>query len=498
MRAYLLGVDVGTSACKVALFRPDGGVAAQATAEYPVYYPQPGWAEQDPQDWWKAICASVQRVLAESGVAAGEIAGIGTDGQSWSAIAMDANGEPLCNTPIWTDTRARKECAQIMERVPGDALFALCGNPVQPSYTLPKILWYQNNRPDVYQKTAHILQSNSYIVYRLTGRITQDISQGYGLCCFDMRRGQWNLDIAQQLGVRAGLLPELFPSHQVVGTVTREAARATGLLEGTPVVAGGLDAACGTLGAGVTEPGQTQEQGGQAGGMSLCIGQYAADPRLILGQHVVPGRWLLQGGTTGGGGALKWLRQTVCPDLDFGQMDALAASVPAASDGVLFLPYMAGERSPIWNPNASGVFFGLSYAKTRAHLIRAAMEGVGYALRHNLETAQEAGASAQTLRAMGGSANSLVWTQIKADITGHPIQVPASDTATTLGAALLAGVGTGLYANFGDACANTVKVTRSHTPDESLKPAYDQGYAAYRELYTRLEPMMADGGTVKG
>ena len=492
MGAYLLGIDVGTSACKVALFAPDGAVQAQGMGEYPVLYPQAGWAEQRPEDWWQAICETLRRVIAQSGMDPKEIAGIGVDGQSWSAIAMDAQGQVLTNTPIWTDTRARAQCDAIRGQVGEAELFALCGNPIQPSYTLPKILWYRDHLPEVYARTAHILQSNSFIVYRLTGAITQDVSQGYGLCCFDMHTGQWDTCVAARLGIRPELLPPLFPSHAVVGTVTQAAARLTGLAAGTPVVAGGLDAACGTLGAGVTEPGQTQEQGGQAGGMSLCIDQYAADARLILGYHVVPGRWLLQGGTTGGGGALKWLRETMCPDLSFEQMSALAQSVPPGSDGVLFLPYMAGERSPIWNPNASGVFYGLNYAKTRAHLIRAVMEGVAYALRHNLAVAEAAGARAGTLRAMGGSANSAVWTQIKADVTGRQIEVPASDTATTLGAALLAGVGTGLYPDFAQACARTVAVRCAYAPNSAVEALYAQGYANYRELYRRLAPMMGD------
>jgi xylulokinase len=255
-------------------------------------------------------------------------------------------------------------------------------------------------------------------------------------------------------------------------------------------VAGGLDAACGTLGAGVIETGQTQEQGGQAGGMSICTDAYAADIRLILGMHVVPGRWLLQGGTTGGGGALKWLRDTVCPELSFEEMSSLAGDVPAGSGGVLFLPYMAGERSPIWNPNATGVFFGLDYAKTRGHMIRALMEGVAYALRHNLETAAGAGAHVHSMRAMGGSANSLVWTQIKADVTGRQIDVPQSDTATTLGAAILAGVGTGVYGGFPEAVKKTISVRRIHAPNAALRDVYEEGYQRYRALYERLEPMM--------
>ncbi len=491
MGAYLLGVDVGTSACKVALFNIDGAVVAQGLGEYPVYYPRAGWAEQNPEDWWTGVCHTIRDVLTQSGVNPAEIAGVGVDGQSWSAIAVDAAGNVLANTPIWTDTRARAECEQMKGLVPEAELFALCGNPLQSSYTLPKILWYKNNLPEVYQKAAHILQSNSLIVYRLTGAITQDLSQGYGLSCFDMHTGKWDYTVAEKLGVRKELLAPLYPCHEVVGQVTKAAAELTGLAEGTPVVAGGLDAACGTLGAGVTEPGQTQEQGGQAGGMSLCMDTYAADPRLILGMHVVPGRWLLQGGTTGGGGALKWIRETVCPELSFVQMSELAEGVPPGSDGVLFLPYMAGERSPIWNPNASGVFFGLNYAKTRAHLIRAVMEGVAFALRHNVEVAQAAGAVAGTLRAVGGSANSRVWTQMKADITGRKIEVPASDTATTLGAAILAGVGTGVYESFQAACERTVAVVRTHEPNAELKAVYDQRYQAYLELYEHLAPMMA-------
>jgi xylulokinase len=295
--------------------------------------------------------------LDESGVKPAQIAGIGVDGQSWSAIAVDRYGAVLSPTPIWTDTRSQAVCDALKRRISGDEWFSVCGNPLQPSYTLPKVCWYRQNTPAVYDAAAFILQSNGYIVYRLTGAVTQDLSQGYGYGCFNMRKGCWDRAMARRIGIRESLLPPLFACHEVVGAVTREAALLTGLCEGTPVVAGGLDAACGTLGAGVIAAGQAQEQGGQAGGMSLCIDRYAADERLILSFHVVPGRWLLQGGTTGGGGALKWLRETVCPELSFEQMSTLAETIAPGSDGVTFLPYLAGERSPIWNPDASGVFF---------------------------------------------------------------------------------------------------------------------------------------------
>lgn len=497
---YLMGIDLGTSACKLALFREDGSVARQAARAYPVLYPRPGWAEQDPEVWWEAVVDAICELLADGQIAPGEVAGIGVDGQSWSAIPVDGQGQVLHNTPIWMDTRAGEECAWALERVDGRALFELSGNPLQPAYTLPKILWYQRHAPQVYQRCDKILQSNSFIVYRLTGALTQDLSQGYGLQCFDMLRGRWDETMARALGIDPGLLPELAACHQVVGGVSRQAARRTGLIEGTPVVAGGLDAACGTLGAGVIHPGETQEQGGQAGGMSICLDRMCADERLILGRHVTPEKWLLQGGTVGGGGVLKWLSEQCCAaDAEraqavgrgvFEEMSERAGAVSPGSEGVVFLPYMAGERSPIWDPQAKGVFYGLDFSKTRAHMIRAAMEGVAYSLRHNLEVAAQAGARVEALHAMGGAANSPVWTQIKADVTGCEIAVPASDTATTLGAALLAGVGTGMYAGFEEAVAATVSIRRRYSPNRANAPVYDQGYATYRELYRSLQHIM--------
>ena len=490
MSTLLLGVDIGTSSCKTALFDPDGKIVAQGGCEYPVSYPRKGWAEQDPAAWWDGVCRAVREMTAGNGINPAEIAGIGVDGQSWSAIALDAEGKVLCPTPIWTDTRSEEICRVTAAVLSEERIFGLCGNPVQPGYTWPKILWYRENRPEVFGKTEKILQSNSYIVYRMTGEITQDLSQGYGLACFDMRKGCWDDGMCETLGIPRKILPEIVPCHQIVGKLTKEAAEQMGLAEGIPVAAGGLDAACGTLGAGVVSPGQTQEQGGQAGGRSICSDRYAADPRLILGFHVVPGRWLLQGGTTGGGGALKWLRETMCPELSFAEMSSLAETAEPGSGGVTFLPYMAGERSPIWNPDACGVFFGLGFGTTRAQMIRACMEGVAYALRHNLETAEAAGARADTLRAMGGSANSRIWTQIKADVTGHGIDVPGSDTATTLGAAMLAGVGTGVWRNFEEAAGQTVRVNRTVEPDPAAREIYDRGYRTYRQLYEQLKDLM--------
>lgn len=487
MKRQLLGIDLGTSACKVAVFDEDGCVLAQSNQPYQVYYPQNGWAEQDADEWWHAICCGIREVLADEKVSADQICGIGVDGQSWSAIPVDKEGNALARTPIWMDTRARDICERVKAEVGEERIFSVAGNDFLPSYSTPKMLWFQEKRPDVFKKTWKFLQSNSYIVLKLTGVMSQDYSQGYGVHFFDMERLCYDSELARELGLSEELVPELAACDQVVGTVTKEAAELTGLRQGTPVVAGGLDAACGTLGAGVYKVGQTQEQGGQAGGMSICTDRALAHKKLILSPHVVPGYWLLQGGSVGGGGALKWFRQELGAGQNFDELTAEAEKIPAGAEGVTFLPYMAGERSPIWNPDAKGVFYGLSFDKTRGHMIRAVLEGVAFSLEHNMRTAAETGVNVQVLNAMGGAANSRLWTQIKADVTGKRIEVPASDTATTLGAVLLAGVGCGVYDGYEQAVKHTIVTARVHEPDMEKHEIYKKAMERYLQLYEDLK-----------
>jgi xylulokinase len=500
MNSVLLGIDIGSSACKVAAFSVNGTVLAQSNAEYAIYYPQPGWAEQNPEEWWQAVCKAIKQILQSGKVKAKEVRGIGIDGQSWSAIAVDKKGKVLHNTPIWMDTRAKEICDEIARKIGEERLFETSGNPLQPSYTLPKILWYKKYLPDIYSRIDKILQSNSFIGFRLTGVCSQDSSQGYGFACYNMLKGCWDKALCIELGVNPAFLPEIVPCHQVIGKVTAKAAEETGLATGTPVVAGGIDCACGTLGVGVINPGQTQEQGGQAGGMSICIDNYKADKRLILSHHVVPGLWLLQGGTVGGGGVVKWFEKEFCAaereiaarqgNSSFEEIDKEAKNIHAGSDGLVFLPYMAGERSPIWDKSAKGVYYGIDFSKTRAHFARASMEGVAYSLKHNLDIAEGIGVKVETLCAMGGAANSRLWTQIKADVTGKHIVVPSSDTASALGAAILAGVGTGVYRDFHDAVNKTLHVKREHTPDLEKHKTYQKGYAIYLSLYNNLKSLM--------
>ncbi len=506
MKDLLLGIDIGTSACKIAIFRKNGEVVSTAGGEYPLYHPKAGYAEQEPDDWWKAVCKATKECIEKGKVNPADIAGIGVDGQGWSAVAIDKEGNTLTHTPIWMDTRSGNICERLNKEIGHDAIFRVCGNSLTAPYTTGKVLWYKENLPDVYKRIYKILQSNSFIIYRLTGSVSQDICQSYAWHCFNMRTGKWDDHMRKALGIPEEFLPEISPCHAVVGRVTKEAAELSGLTEGIPVVAGGLDAACGALGVGVLNNGDVQEQGGQAGGMSICTDTYKSDPRLILSFHVVPDCWLFQGGTTGGGGTMRWLEQEfadyerlMAKELGKSsmiQLNEIAEKVPAGSDGLVFLPYMSGERTPIWNPKAKGVYYGLDFSKTKGHFVRATMEGVAFSVRHNLEVAEMVGAGVEVLRSMGGSANSLLWTQIKSDITGKPIIVPNSDTATTLGAAILAGVGVGLYKDFREAVDTTVVIKRKHQPNSAVKEVYDRNYEIYLELYENLKSTMDKSGGI--
>lgn len=497
-RNLLLGIDLGTSACKIAAFDFEGNIVAHHTSYYHTFYPCRDYVEQDANEWWAAVCKGIRSLLSRNGIAADEIAGIGVDGTSWACLPVDREGNPLYRAMLWLDRRAKQQAEQMKEKLGEERLIALSGNPVDAAYIVPKILWLKENKPEIYNKAYKFLQSNSFIVYKLTGEFSQDYSQGYGFHFFNISKGCWDEGIAEEIGISLELMAPFFHSHEVVGTVSRKASRETGLIPGTPVVAGGLDAACCTLGAGVVRPGQAQEQGGQAGGMSIQIDRPVIHPKLILGYHVIPNQWLLQGGTVGGSGSLRWFVEQFCflpfdgvnqekrNDI-FESMSREAEKIPPGSGGLIFLPYMAGERSPIWDTRARGVFFGLSYDKARAHVVRAIMEGVGFSLLHNLKTAEEVGVCTTELNSVGGAANSHVWTQIKSDITGKVIKVPSSDYAAALGSAILAGVGVGVYGSFDEAVERAVKVRRIHEPNQKNHELYKEYYMLYLELYEKLK-----------
>ena len=495
MNTYLLAIDVGTSGVKLLLFPVEEGLPpVSLTRSYETFCHSPGWAEQNPADWWQAVRDGIPALLQKADVPAQAIAAIGVDGVSWTPIVLDAEGELLANAPLWYDTRAVTECDEICEKVGQDAVFSVSGNPVQPYYTLPKLMWMRKHLDGLKERMRHVLTSNGYIVYKLTGVRSQDMSQGYGWPFYRMEDGTYDEAMAEKLGFDLSWLETPCESSAVVGQVNEKAARECGLCAGIPVVAGGLDAACGALGIGIINPGPMHEQSGSAGGMSICVDSYQPARGLIMGRHVVPQRWLVQGGTVGGGAAFEWLLNILNPDgsrtLTAAKASELAQATAPGADGLLFLPYMAGERSPVWNPNAKGVFFGLDYHITPGHMARAVMEGAAMALRHNLEAARSTGIELGTLRAAGGASRSAAWMQAKADITGCPIQAVVSSEATAAGCAILAGVGTGIFPGFEEACQRIVQLEPLYMPREEYKALYDKQYQQYLALYQRLEPMM--------
>lgn len=496
----VVGIDIGTSACKVSAFTPAGTEVASCTVGYPLLTPHNGHVEQDPVAWREAAFECLRTVTSHPDVDAGAIVAVGVAGQSWACVSLDRDGQPLGATPIWMDTRSKELCASAVERVGAEAIFEVSQNRLSPGYTTGKILWMRANQRDLYARTRWFLQSNSWIVHELTGALTFDISQTYGVHGLRAQDGTADESLCEALGIPLDRLPEVVESSQVVGRVTAQASARTGLLEGTPVVAGGLDAACAALGAGVHAVGDVQEQGGQAGGMSIVVDRPVGDPSLILGRHVIPGVWLLQGGTIAGGASLRWIVEQVGAAEYrearssgrgiYEEVSVAAGASRAGSGGVVFLPYLAGERSPLWDPNARGVLYGLSLSTTRGDMYRAVMEGVAFSLEHNLEVARATGATIGELIAVGGASSSEVWTQIKADVTGQTFKVPATDSATTLGAAMLAGLGVGLWTDAADAIASTVSISRVHEPNAALAEIYARNYQVYRSLYDRLRPLM--------
>lgn len=429
---YIVTIDVGTSSTKTALWTAAGELVAEAAGAYALDRPSPLWAEIDPERWWEALCATVGAVLAAGGVSPRDVAGVGVDAIGWTLIPTDGEFRALAPAMTWLDRRAEAEAAELRAGPDAGRLVALAANPLDAAYITPKLAWLRRHRPAVFEAARWLLDATGYIVGRLTGEAGCDHTQAYGYHCYDIANGRWDEGAARAIGAPLDRLPPLRSPGAIAGGLTAEAAARTGLVAGTPVLAGCLDAAAGALGAGVTRHGQTQDQGGQAGGMGMSVPMAVVEPRLILSRHVLPGQLLLQSGTVGGG-SLGWFRDVL------GQVEVAAAPLLGATPfelfsreaeaaapgagGLIFLPYMAGERTPLWSSTARGVFFGLSYSTTRAEILRAIMEGCAFAVYDNLRLAEELGFGVSEWLGAGGATHSAVWCQIKADVTGRPFVV---------------------------------------------------------------------------
>lgn len=494
-RRYVITIDVGTSSTKTALWDEAGRTVADASSAYALRRPDPLWAEIDGGTWWQAVCTTVRQVIAAGGVDPRDVSGIGVDAVSWTLVPVDRDMAPLFPAMIWLDRRAGEETAWLKALPDAARLIDLDANPLDPAYITPKLLWLKAHHPDVFEAAYRFLDATGFIVGCFTGEFVCDTTQAYGYHCFDMRRDAWDAWAAERIGVPLDKLPRLCPSTEIVGVVTARAAMESGLVAGIPVIAGCLDAASGALGAGVTRPGQTNDQGGQAGGMAVSLERVVVEPRLIFSHHVVPGQYILQAGTVGGG-TLGWFRDTL------GQIEASAGALlgrgpfelfsqqveqaPAGAHGLIFLPYMAGERTPLWSSVARGVFFGLSYTTTRADLLRAIMEGCTFAVYDNLQIAEQHGVSVAEYLGSGGATQSAVWCQIKADVYNRPFIVArradGGEGGHSLGLYALAVFAVGLADDIGACVERLLPQRQVFEPSPARHAMYEDLFGVYRSV----------------
>jgi xylulokinase len=495
----LLGIDIGTSGCKALLLDARGTVLASATEEYPFSTPRPQWSEQDPEEWWQGVCRALRRLLAAYDPH--EIVGIGLTGQMHGLVLLDAHGAVLRPAILWNDQRTGAQCAEITHRAGGlPRLLELIANPVLPGFTAPKLLWVKENEPEVYSRATAFLLPKDYVRYRLTGVLATDVADASGTALFDVGRRCWSDAMAELVGVPKSWLPECTESVVVSGAVTAQAASLTGLAAGTPVVGGASDQAAQGVGSGVVSPGLVSVTSGTSGVVFAHAEHYAAEAqgRLHVFCHAVPDAWHVMGVMLSAGGALRWYRDTL-GDVEKNEatlrgvdpyeiLTEEAAMAPAGCEGMLFLPYLTGERTPHPDPLARAAFVGLTLRHTRSHLVRSVLEGVSFGLRDSLELIREMGAPIQQVRASGGGARSSVWRQIQADIFNTElVQVNAPEGAA-FGAALLAGVGAGTYRSVPEAVAATLQVVGSTAPQPEAVATYARLYPAYRGLYHALKP----------
>ncbi|MGB5875628.1 MAG: xylulokinase [Bacteroidota bacterium] len=498
MPHLLLGIDVGTTGSKALLVDENGTVRASATHEYPMYSPRPLWAEQTPGDWWDATVLSIRDILSAGGIKPGEIAAIGLTGQMHGMVLTDARGSVLRPCIMWNDQRTGAECSEITRRVGEARVLELTGNPILPGFTAPKIEWVRKNEPQIYRKVAKVLLPKDFVRFRLTGAFATDVADASGTSLFNVGKRAWSNEMLEALDIPPGWMADVTESEVLSGKVDARAAAATGLSEGTPVVAGAGDQAAQAVGTGIVQEGVISVTLGTSGVVFVTSNSYRVEPegRLHAFCHAVPGKWHLMGVMLSAGGSLRWFRDAL-GDTEIGianrdgrdpyeLLSEGAARVPAGSEGLLFLPYLTGERTPYPNPNARAVFFGLTVRHTRRHMTRAVLEGVTFGLRDSLELAKELGVEAREIRASGGGARSALWRQIMADIFGTEITTVNVTEGAAYGAALLAGVGSNVFGSVDEACKRVVTTTGSIRPGAS-QGIYDSYYKRYRALYRALE-----------
>ena len=471
----LVGLDVGTTGVKAIAISPDGDVLARAEHEYPLSSPEPGWAEQDPADWWRASEAALAEVGTE------RAAGIGLSGQMHGLVALDSADRVLRPAILWNDQRTGAEVAEIEELLGLDRLVALTGNRALTGFTAPKLLWLRRHEPDVFGRIAHVLLPKDYVRLRLGGERAIDVADASGTLLFDVEHRRWSEEMVKLLELPREWLPKALESPEISAQTA----------SAVPIAAGAGDQAAGALGVGVDGPGALSVVLGTSGVVFAALPRFQADPEARVHSfcHAVPGRWHAMGVMLSAAGSLRWLRETVAPSAAYDELIAEAAAVEPGSEGILFLPYLSGERTPHADPNARGAFTGLALSHRRGHLVRAVLEGVAYALRDSLELLRELGVRPEVGRASGGGARSRLWLEIVASVLGLPLELTAVEEGAAYGAALLGGVTAGVFRDVHEAVAACVRVRDRIEPNEAWRRHYESGYARYRALYPVLEPL---------
>jgi xylulokinase len=485
-----LGLDVSTTGAKALLINEKGGVVSSATAPLTLSAPHPLWSEQDPRDWWIGIAKSIRQAIEQAGVSGSAVTAIGLTGQMHGLVLLDEQGEVLRPAILWNDQRTGAQCDEMRSRLGKQRLIQITGNDALTGFTAPKILWVQQNEPEIYARARHILLPKDYIRYRLTGGYAMDKADGSGTILFDLKNRDWSPEVLAALEIPANWLPPTFEGPAVTGYVSALATAETGLAQGTPVVGGGGDQAAQAVGVGAVQPGIIALTLGTSGVVFAATESPLIEPegRLHAFCHAVPDRWHFMGVMLSAAGSLQWYRDTLAPGISFDALVNEAGNIKAGSEGLFFLPYLTGERTPYPDPLVRAAWVGLTVRHTRAHMTRAVLEGVAFGIKDSFRLILHAGlGSIEQVRISGGGAKSVLWRQIMADVLGVELVTVNTTEGAAYGAALLAGVGAGAYENVPAACEATIQITGRTSPTEATH-AYQDYYPHYRALYPALAP----------
>jgi xylulokinase len=492
---YFLGIDAGTGGTRALILDENGRIAGSATEEHELFAsPEIGWAEQRPEDWWRACGIAVQNALNNANIAGDEIACVGYSGQMHGAVMLDAADAVVRPALIWCDVRTEKQCRDLTEKIGAERLIQLTCNPALPNFTLTKFLWVRENEPENWKRVRSVMLPKDYVRFRMTGERAIDVADASGTLLLDVSKRSWSREVLEAAEIDVSMLPALYESQEVCGKVSEAGARATGLKAGTPVVAGAGDQAAGATGMGIVVPGAVSATIGTSGVVFAATDRPALDSkgRLHTFCHAVPERWHVMGVTQAAGLSLRWFRDQFGAGPDDGRdpyerLTEEAARVPAGSEGLLWAPYLMGERTPHLDPNARGALIGLTASHTRGHIVRAILEGIAFSLKDTFTLFEEMGVPVTRIRLGGGGARSALWRQIQADVYGQEVEIVATEEGAAYGAAILAAVGAGKWGSVDAACNEIVHTEQRIAPQPEITKLLQERYAAYRRMYPAIK-----------